>query len=523
MKVRTVVIGAMGEKHIPLANIEATLAAPEQGLEHGGTFTGKPVTRVHVTDHFVLKLHLDGGFDTQEMAASWCEKKREKTRTTRLYHPEKTWFIHHHDDLWRIGNITPRMQPLHTCLDDADSEQILAWLTTVCELYLRHAATFHERLDEGLSNFGLSREGKLYYLDDDFYSWDHFLSFSAMLTGWIRRHAADWFSEAFASRFAHTLATAIKREFASSMGVDALHTVYEHLGSHFLSDTALERCQAFRTALLDARERQQPLFTSHEKSGPTLEDVATWFGENEPVALLADIHANKPALLRVLDDLAQQKITRILVLGDIVGYGPHPAECIDIVRQSGMACLRGNHDHMVGTGKAIPSMHGSRLAAAHWTIDNLDMPYKKWLTELPLQWRSQPWLALHGAPQDPTFFNAYVYDRTCDSNLEWMAEHQFRYCLHGHSHLLGTYSMLHGEVVRNTMPGETILEGTALICPGSVGQPRAGTPGCEYAVIYPYEKRLITRRLDYDMEETIADMVKEKLPNQLIHLLRNGQ
>lgn len=524
MEVLTVVIGSMSDQHIPLDAIEATLATTPQDLEHGGTFTGKPVTQVHVTDNFVLKLHLDGGFDTQEMAHSWGAKKQEKTKITRLYHPEKTWFIHYYDDLWRIGNITPRMQPLHTLLDDADSDRILEWVTRVCELYLHHAASFHERLDEGLSNFGLTQSGELYYLDDDFYSWDHFLSFSAMVTGWIRRHVSDWFDEPFAERFALTLAASIKKEFAATTGVDALYTVYEHLGSHFLSDAALERCEAFRKSLMEAKDQQQPLFIAHETSGPSLQDVTEWFTNgDEPVALLADIHANRPALLRVLEDLQEQDISRILVLGDIVGYGPHPAECIDIVRQTGMACLRGNHDHMVGTGKAVPSMHGSRLAAAIWTIDHLDASYKKWLTELPLQWRSQPWMALHGAPQDATFFNAYVYDRTADSNLAWMVKNDYRYCLHGHSHLQGTYTLVHGDAVRDKKIGETILDDTVLICPGAVGQPRAGIPGCEYAVIHPSERRLITKRLDYDVEITVADMEKEGMPPQLIRMLQNGQ
>lgn len=522
MEELTVVIGSMSDQHIALEEIETTLATSPQDLEHGGTFTGKPVTQVHVTDNYVLKLHLDGGFDTREMALSWGQKKQEKTKSTQLYHPEKTWFIHHYDGLWRIGNITPRMLPLHTCLDDADSDEILGWITRVCEFYLRHAATFHERLDEGLSNFGLTEDKSLYYLDDDFYSWDHFLSFSAMVTGWIRRHVNDWFDGPFAERFAVTLAASIKQEFATTTGVDALYTVYEHLGSHFLSDAALERCETFRKALIEAKDQQQPLFVAHEKSGPSMDDVSEWFESDKPIALFADIHANRPALLRALDDLKSEEIDRILVLGDIVGYGPHPADCIDIVRQNGMACLRGNHDHMVGTGKAIPSMHGSRLAAAIWTIDKLDGPYKKWLTELPLQWRNQPWMALHGAPQDATFFNAYVYDRTADSNLAWMAEHNYRYCLHGHSHLQGTYTLVHGEAVKNKELGETMLDNITLICPGAIGQPRAGIPGCEYAILHPSDNRLIFKRLDYDIEETIADMQKEGLPPQLMNLLRKG-
>lgn len=524
MEAQTVIIGSMGETHIPLDAIEATLTAPEQDLEHGGTFTGKPVTHIRLTAQFVLKLHLDGGFDSREMALLWGKKKQEKTRATELYHPEKTWFIHFQDDLWRIGNITPRMQPLHTCLENASDDQILQWINHVCRLYLHHAATFHERLDEGLSNFGLTGNGELYYLDDDFYSWDHFLSFSAMITGWIRKHVDGWFDAAFAPRFAQALADSIKQEFAATTGIDALHTVYEHLGSHFLSDAAQERCEAFRKALIEAKDQQQQLFGVDEKSVPSLQEVTEWFESNEPVALLADIHANRPALLKVLDDLTRQNISRILVLGDIVGYGPHPAECIDIIRQTaGIVCLRGNHDHMVGTGKAIPSMHGSRLAAAAWTIEHLAAPYKKWLTELPLQWRAKPWIALHGAPQDATFFNAYVYDRTADSNLHWMQEHDFLFCLHGHSHLQGTFTLMHGEAVRDKSIGETVLKHTTLICPGAVGQPRAGIPGCEYAIIYPLERRLINKRLDYDIEEAITDMRREGLPSQLINMLRHGQ
>jgi len=258
---------------------------------------------------------------------------------------------------------------------------------------------------------------------------------------------------------------------------------------------------------------------------PTIMDDEQWFDDSEPVALLGDVHANMPALEAVMSQLASENIRRLLIAGDIVGYGPHPNECIDLLRDARAICLRGNHDHIIGTSTVPETLHGSRMISTQWTIDEVDSPRKAWLRSLALQWHTDKWMAVHGAPQDPTFFNAYVYDLTAEDNLHWMIKRKIHYCIHGHSHLQGVYGTKNmiSDYYRQSGPGSVMLEDYLLICPGSVGQPRCGTPGAEYAIFYPDVSHLEFRRIDYDMETTIADMKRKNLPDDLMQRLRNGQ
>ncbi|HXH72257.1 MAG TPA: phosphoesterase, partial [Mariprofundaceae bacterium] len=76
---------------------------------------------------------------------------------------------------------------------------------------------------------------------------------------------------------------------------------------------------------------------------------------------------------------------------------------------------------------------------------------------------------------------------------------------------------------KNSCPASSPLQDFMLICPGSVGQPRSGTPGAEYAILYPDPGRLEFRRIAYDMDKTIADMKRLQLPDELIQRLRHGQ
>ncbi len=528
MEKTTIVIGTAGEKGYSVAEIEALIRTSSQDLQHGGTFTGKPGTQLHITDESVLKLQTDGGFDTCDIAESWCQNMLKKGRDVGIYHPAKTWFIHLDGNIWRLGNITPRMQPLHVAIEEVSDEIALKWLLHVSTLYLQHAARFNERLDEGLSNFGLDRNGSIYYLDDDFYSWDHFLSFAAMLAGWFRHYADSWLDEERTRRFGSKLSRRASDIFGNISDADPARMLYEHMGFQFTAGNASARLAVFRDAILrpDPDDDSSIIIVNRvEPLMPTIMDDEQWFKEKEPVALLADIHANMPALENILNRLRAEGIRRILVAGDIVGYGPHPNECIDALRSIDAVCIRGNHDHIVGTSTVPETLHGSRMISTQWTINEVDSNRKAWLRSLALQWHSDAWMALHGAPQDPTFFNAYVYDRTAESNLHWMMDRKIHYCIHGHSHLQGVYGVKNkiSSYYRHSGPGTVQLDDYLLICPGSVGQPRCGTPGAEYALLYPAEEQLEFRSIDYDIETTITDMKRKKLPADLMQRLRNGQ
>jgi len=241
---------------------------------------------------------------------------------------------------------------------------------------------------------------------------------------------------------------------------------------------------------------------------------------------LADIHANLPALEAVLALLDQRGISQILVLGDMVGYGPFPEECVALLRERQAICIRGNHDHFIahhGIGK-VP-MSQSATQAANWTMARLHAETLEWLSELPLKIDFPNVLAVHGSPRDPTFINGYVYDMTYERNLEWMVKANIHTCFHGHSHFFGVYAsdgVLSFPLCKD--PHQTLSAYKhCLVNPGSIGQPRTGHPGADFAIFDPISTDIEFIHLHYNLLPILDRMREENFPDQLIERLENGR
>jgi hypothetical protein len=159
-----------------------------------------------------------------------------------------------------------------------------------------------------------------------------------------------------------------------------------------------------------------------------------------------------------------------------------------------------------------------------WSTEQVSEQDRAWLSALPAYHQQDEWLAVHGSPQDKTFFNAYVYHMTYESNLDYMAEHKLRLCLHGHTHVQGVYYM-RGK--RKGFEREDSLRldsfNHALVCPGSVGQPRSKRVGTEFAVFDRDAGEVRFHLLDYDLDRMVTDMREKGFPQQLISRLQVGQ
>jgi len=247
---------------------------------------------------------------------------------------------------------------------------------------------------------------------------------------------------------------------------------------------------------------------------------------SRPVALLADIHANWPALQSVSRELETRGIDQCLCLGDTVGYGPHPKECVAWVRRHCHVCIRGNHDHFVGHGQGRVAMSNTARIVAEWTRTRLSDDELRWLGDLPLKWAQENCLAVHGAPMDRSCFNGYVYETTWENNLDYLAGTDFRRCLIGHSHLQGVwFAGADGARGKTERTGRHDLAAwtLAIVNPGSVGQPRNGRAGAQFAILDLETQTLELARADYDMNEVIRDIRREGLPEQLGSRLLNGR
>jgi predicted phosphodiesterase len=458
-------IGAVkGEISYKEQKIIKLLQTPKVKLNHGATFTGKPDTCLFCDDKNIIKINSKLNLDLKK-SIRWATTHLEQEQKLQVHHPAKTWFVATIDEKIVVGNITPRLTALHTYTN-------LNHLKAIFELYFRVAQNFKLRLDEGLSNFGVTKTGAVYYIDDDIYRWDRFISCGQMLGVYIR--SLSWLTPEFGSELGKIIHQLILKYFNDSQYLTVLA---EQLRNVFLSEPQ----RVIANSLINVLNPQQQL--------PSIN-----IDQSRYIALLADIHANLPALETVLDFLESKNINQVLVLGDIVGYGKEPNACIEILKaQTNFLILKGNHDHALATGNFEQGFSRTAQAALQWSLDKVSSDNKKWLLELPPMIRHKNWLALHGAPVDPTFFNAYVYEMTYEDNLDELQNKEIPICFHGHTHIMGVYGRIGLNYDKHYIDEKIELKQFthALICPGSVGIPRVKPLDAAQFAIYDKELKQV--------------------------------
>jgi len=233
-------------------------------------------------------------------------------------------------------------------------------------------------------------------------------------------------------------------------------------------------------------------------------------------ALISDIHSNLEGFEAVLADIRGQGITEIYCLGDIIGYGPNPRECIDLVMKCDV-CLLGNHDQ--GALFDPEGFNTGAERAIFWTRDQLESSRgnpaenaRRWdfLGELPRNRREDNLLFVHGSARNP--LNEYVFpeDIYNQRKMEKIFSLIERHCFQGHTHVPGVFT----QGLNFLSPSEInyeyrLTDEKTMINVGSVGQPRDGDRRSCYVVLedgvvrfrrveYPWEK---TRQKIYDIPE----------------------
>jgi predicted phosphodiesterase len=239
------------------------------------------------------------------------------------------------------------------------------------------------------------------------------------------------------------------------------------------------------------------------------------------VAVISDIHANLHALEAVLRDIETEAPDEIWCLGDVVGYGPRPNECADVVRERSAIVLVGNHD-LAAIGK-LDTVEFGPLAAesARWTERALGEPQAAWLRGLQPSAVRNGIELYHGSARDPVW--EYVLSEQVA--LENMLVTSAQIVLVGHSHIALALAW-NGE----TMDGGLAYAGTDLdtssprwlLNPGSVGQPRDGDARAAWLLIDIAADRAHFRRVPYPIEETQEEMRAAGLPEDLVTRLARG-
>ncbi len=240
-------------------------------------------------------------------------------------------------------------------------------------------------------------------------------------------------------------------------------------------------------------------------------------------AIISDIHANLAAFNAVLDDIkGRGGVDRVLCLGDIVGYGPDPNECIEALRRTDHICVAGNHDLAAIGNIATEEFNPDAAASCHWTAKQLSLTDIAYLENLPLVIEEGGFTLVHGSPRDPI----WEYLLTTSLAKENFAHFMTQFCLVGHSHVPLVFTRAeNGDCSgRRFSTGVKLVPGgdRMIINPGGVGQPRDSDPRASYA-IYDDEKRLVSLyRVSYDIQATQKRMTEFGLPASLITRLSYG-
>jgi predicted phosphodiesterase len=222
-------------------------------------------------------------------------------------------------------------------------------------------------------------------------------------------------------------------------------------------------------------------------------------------AIISDIHGNIEALTAVMEDIASQGVDEVFCLGDVVGYGPNPRECIDACRDFKLVLL-GNHDN--GALFDPDGFSSGAERAIFWTRQQLEDTSvegaaERWdfLAKLPRTHRIDDHMFVHGSPRSP--LNEYVFpeDVYNQRKIERIFGFIHQYCFQGHTHVPGVFT----ENCRFYSPTEIgnefeLNQQKVMVNVGSVGQPRDGDPRCSYVTVDG--NALTFHRVEYDPSST---------------------
>ena len=241
------------------------------------------------------------------------------------------------------------------------------------------------------------------------------------------------------------------------------------------------------------------------------------------VAVVSDIHGNRHAFEAVLAEIAGTEPQQIWCLGDLVGYGAEPDECVRLARDNCDVCLVGNHDLAVRGDLSLSEFSRGAELAARWTQDVIEDENLDYLLGLEPALLGPEVGIYHASPRDPVW--EYVLSTLLAELCLDVQPH--RVCLIGHSHVALSFCRQEGRPAT----GETREDGSQLdlssgewlLNPGSVGQPRDGDPRAAWMELDTQKWVARYRRTEYDVAGAAAAIRAARLPDSLAERLEYGQ
>lgn len=224
------------------------------------------------------------------------------------------------------------------------------------------------------------------------------------------------------------------------------------------------------------------------------------------IGILSDIHGNLEALQAVFRDGQDMGVQRWICLGDIVGYGPNPVECIHLVQEKCSKIVMGNHDEACAIFLEIDEFNRIAKKAIFWTRNKLTDEHRDFLRAMKMTEIEDNRMYVHASPKDPILWH-YIFNETEARRQTQFYPDGIRYCFIGHTH----------EPFRVVTDTER-----ELINVGSVGQPRDYDPRASYVLFNEESGVTLFRRVDYDIPTTQRKIIEGGLPHFLADRLQFG-
>jgi diadenosine tetraphosphatase ApaH/serine/threonine PP2A family protein phosphatase len=230
------------------------------------------------------------------------------------------------------------------------------------------------------------------------------------------------------------------------------------------------------------------------------------------IGIISDIHANLPALEAVLSALRDARADVIYCLGDTIGYGPFPNECVDLARRHCSIVLKGNHDSGLVGETEVEDFNHYGLVAIRWSQERVTAENKKFLESLPLVAVENGVTLAHASPSRPDEWSYILTLRAARDNFPAFTTNL---CFIGHTHV--------PAVINEDLTIGALKSGIrCIVNVGSVGQPRDGNPESAFGLFDTDTTQYSLKRVPYDIQRTADRIVSEGLPEYLAKRLFQG-
>ena len=238
--------------------------------------------------------------------------------------------------------------------------------------------------------------------------------------------------------------------------------------------------------------------------------------------IFSDVHSNLEAFEAVVEEYKKESIDKYFCIGDVVGYGADPRECIETINRLAAVTVAGNHDW--ASVKLVPLDYFNPLAAEAllWTSRQLDSGSAYFLGSLELVYQALVFTLVHGTLNEPQQFNYMLDSETADATFRLQ---DTNVCFVGHTHIAGIFKRdKNGNVSYLRKPGVSMEEGSCYIVnAGSVGQPRDGNNKAVFCIYDNAVKSIEIKRVPYDITKTRKKIIDAGLPQYLGDRLLSGR